>query len=110
MQEKEFYNSIVLHTNACQKDGFVACTPPPSFSFPFSGGGVCRRLVEEELVVSLACSFWTFAVESTIDIEDAVENGSLYLRFLSRLLSKGFRHDGTTIMRLSFLGGLERGR
>ena len=48
-----------------------------------------------------------FAIESSIAVEDMVENGGLYRVFVSRLFKHGFRHYSTTIARLSFLGGLE---
>ena len=52
---------------------------------------------------------WPPAVESSISVEDAVENRGLYRVFVSRLLSRGFRHYSTTIARLSPPSGLERG-
>ena len=48
-------------------------------------------------------------VESSIAVEDAVENCGLYRVFVWRLFENGLRHYSTTIARLSFLGGLERG-
>ena len=45
-------------------------------------------------------------LESSIAVEDvAIEN----CRFGFALLLKGFRHYSTTIARLNFLGGSERG-
>ena len=46
---------------------------------------------------------------ATIAVEDAVENHCLHRVFVSCLFWKGFRHYGTTIVRLDFLGDLERG-
>ena len=49
-------------------------------------------------------------VESSIAVEDAVENRSLYRVFVSRLFSRGLRHYGATIARLRGpLSGLEQG-
>ena len=41
------------------------------------------------------------AVESSIAVEDVVENRSLYRVFVSRLFQRGLRHYSTTIARLS---------
>ena len=41
------------------------------------------------------------AVESSIAVENAVENRGLYRVFVSRLFSKGFRHYSATIARLT---------
>ena len=50
------------------------------------------------------------AVDSSIVFEDAVENRGLYRVFVSRFFfSKGLRHYSTSIARLNFLSGLERG-
>ena len=51
----------------------------------------------------------TPAVESSIAIEDAVENRGLYRVFVSRLFSRDLRNSSATIARLSPLSGLERG-
>ena len=44
-----------------------------------------------------------------IAVEDAVENCGLYRVFCFALVLRGLRHYSTTIARLSFLNGLERG-
>ena len=49
------------------------------------------------------------AVESSIAVEDAVENRGLYRVFVSRLFLRGFRHYSTTNAWLSPASGLERG-
>ena len=49
------------------------------------------------------------AVESSIAVEDAVENRVLYRVFVSRLFQRGFGHYSATIARLSPPSGLERG-
>ena len=49
------------------------------------------------------------AVESSIAVEDAVENCGLYRVFVSRLFLRGLGHYSATIARLSPLSGLERG-
>ena len=54
-------------------------------------------------------NFRSPAIESSIAVEDAVENRNLYRIFVLRLLKKGFRHKSTTIARLSLLSGLEPG-
>ena len=54
-------------------------------------------------------SWWPPAFESSIAVEDAVENRSLYRVLVSRLFQRGFRHYSITIARLSPLSGLERG-
>ena len=54
-------------------------------------------------------SYWPPAVDSSIAVEDAVENRGLYRVFVSRLFQRGFRHHSTTIVRLSPPSGLERG-
>ena len=48
-------------------------------------------------------------VESSIAVEDAIENRDHYRGFVSRFFFKGWRHYSTTIARLSFLGGFKRG-
>ena len=49
------------------------------------------------------------AVESSIAVEDVVENRGLYRVFVSRLFSSGLGHYSATIARLRPLSGLERG-
>ena len=53
------------------------------------------------------CVLWPPAVESSIAVEDAVENHGLYRVLVSCIW--GFGHKSTTIARLSPLSGLERG-
>ena len=48
------------------------------------------------------------AVETSIAVEDAVENRGLYRVFVSRLFERGFRHYSATIAPLSPPSGLER--
>ena len=54
-------------------------------------------------------SQWPPAVETSIAVEDAVENRGLYRIFVSRLFLRGLGHYSATIARLSPLSGLERG-
>ena len=52
---------------------------------------------------------WPPAVETSIAVEDAVENRGLYRVLVSRMFQRGLRHYSATIARLSPLSGLERG-
>ena len=52
---------------------------------------------------------WPPALESSIAVEDAVENSGLYRVFVLGSCSRGFRHYSATIAQSSPLSGLERG-
>ena len=54
-------------------------------------------------------TWWPPADESSIAVEDAVENRGLYRVFVLCLFSRGFRHYRATIARWSRPSGLERG-
>ena len=56
--------------------------------------------------VTLRVAPW---VESSIAVEDAIENRGLYCVFVSCLFSRSFGHYSTTIARLSPPSSLERG-
>ena len=64
--------------------------------------------------ISADPSYWPPAVESSIAVDDAVENRGLYRilvsrLFVSRLFGRGLGHYSATIARLRPLSGLERG-